>query len=297
MDIKFKKIIIKLKAAFILNKQKRKSYRNEQLAKLKLQKRNKAKWGVSYSLFDGEELLEPSLLSIRDSVDYINVVYQKVSWVGQEATENIEELLKNLKEKGLIDEIIEYQINPNIENSFIQETIKRQLGLKHLVKAGCNYYLPMDVDEFYFKDELESAKNYILNNDIEYSFCCQVAYALSPLEVIKNVHGHHCYVAFFSKVDSNSILYGISSKNKRSLPCLVDASRVLNPYDSKIRTYFFSHIKMHHMSYVRNNLKRKFENCSTPDRRNNYTDNISFDTYSVDDAFGIMKYLNAKDKI
>lgn len=54
---------------------------------------------------------------------------------------------------------------------------------------------------------------------------------------------------------------------------------------------------MHHMSYVRNNLKRKFENCSTPDRRNNYTDNISFDTYSVDDAFGIMKYLNAKDKI
>ena len=33
------------------------------------------KLGVSYNLFDGEELLESSIKSIRDNVDYVSVVY------------------------------------------------------------------------------------------------------------------------------------------------------------------------------------------------------------------------------
>ena len=37
------------------------------------------KIGVSYNLFDGEELLESSIKSIRKNVDYISVVYQTIS--------------------------------------------------------------------------------------------------------------------------------------------------------------------------------------------------------------------------
>lgn len=35
------------------------------------------KLGITYSLFDGEELLKYSIKQIRKSADYINVVYQK----------------------------------------------------------------------------------------------------------------------------------------------------------------------------------------------------------------------------
>lgn len=66
----------------------------------------KAKLGISYSVWDGEELLEASIKSVRENADYINVVWQKKSWHGIDCDENLEILLMQLKEKGLIDEII-----------------------------------------------------------------------------------------------------------------------------------------------------------------------------------------------
>lgn len=300
MNISFKKKIVKLKSVLILNKTKRKEYREAEFKKFEQQLKSSAKWGVSYSLFDGEELLEPSLLSIRENVDYINVVYQKESWVGQKAAKNIEELLKNLEKKGLIDEIIEYKVKPDVKCSFTQETMKRQLGLEHLVNAGCNYYLPMDVDEFYFGDEFENAKNFILDNNITYSFCAQIPYGLTPNDLIADVRCHPCYVAFFSKVDKNSILYGINKSGKSCLPCLVDKSRVLSSrkeFYSNSKTYFFTYIKMHHMSYVRNDLKRKFENSSTPSRRDSFYDDKFYNISKVDDVFEISKYLNISQNV
>ena len=45
------------------------------------------KLGVSYNLFDGEELLENSIKCIRDSVDHISVVYQSTSNFGEKSTD------------------------------------------------------------------------------------------------------------------------------------------------------------------------------------------------------------------
>ena len=39
--------------------------------------------GVSYNVFDGEELLEESISKIRDNVDFICVVYQNTSNFGE----------------------------------------------------------------------------------------------------------------------------------------------------------------------------------------------------------------------
>ena len=41
------------------------------------------KLGISYSVWDGEELLEQSIKQIRPVADYINVVWQKLSWYGR----------------------------------------------------------------------------------------------------------------------------------------------------------------------------------------------------------------------
>lgn len=51
------------------------------------------KVGISYNLFDGEELLESSIKSIRDNVDYISVVYQTVSNFGNPCSEDLVTLL------------------------------------------------------------------------------------------------------------------------------------------------------------------------------------------------------------
>lgn len=70
---------------------------------------SKAKLGISYSVWDGEELLEASLKSVRENADYINVVWQKKSWQGADCDENLESLLLKLKENGFIDEIIFFE--------------------------------------------------------------------------------------------------------------------------------------------------------------------------------------------
>jgi CRP-like cAMP-binding protein len=62
------------------------------------------KLGISYNLFDGEELLEGSIKQIRQHVDYVSVVYQTISNFGNTCSPELIRLLEKLKSEGLIDE-------------------------------------------------------------------------------------------------------------------------------------------------------------------------------------------------
>ena len=97
------------------------------------------KIGVSYNLFDGEELLESSIKSIRNNVEYISVVYQTISNFGNECNEGLVPLLEELKSKGLIDELFEY--NPKVnKGGHYNEIKKRNLGLYLSEGAECTHH-------------------------------------------------------------------------------------------------------------------------------------------------------------
>ena len=66
------------------------------------------KLGACYNVFDGEELLESSILSIKDNVDYVVVVYQSISNFGQQCDKGLVPLLKRLKNEGLVHELVHY---------------------------------------------------------------------------------------------------------------------------------------------------------------------------------------------
>ena len=66
------------------------------------------KLGACYNVFDGEELLEASILSIRDSVDFIVIVYQTVSNFGYSCDKGLLPLLEGLLRKGLVQELVHY---------------------------------------------------------------------------------------------------------------------------------------------------------------------------------------------
>ena len=42
------------------------------------------------------------------------------------------------------------------------ECEKRNIGLKYAKKAGVDYFMTMDCDEFYIKEEVEKAKRFII---------------------------------------------------------------------------------------------------------------------------------------
>ena len=61
--------------------------------------------GVSYSVFDGIELLESSIKQIRQHVDFIDVQYQLKSWFGKPIKLKDMQTLLDLQNRGLIDSL------------------------------------------------------------------------------------------------------------------------------------------------------------------------------------------------
>lgn len=242
--------------------------------------KSQPKFGVSYLIFDGEELLEASIKSIRSQVDYINVVYQLTSWRGNPAKETLRALLEDLKVKKLIDELIFFE--PNLsDNPQNNETIKRNIGLKAAVKAGVNYFMTMDCDEFYFTDEVARAKQSILLAGITHSYCAQVLYG--DLPTLRQVSHHNkAYVQFFCKVDEISVL------GANDFCCYrVDPTRMVlerkNSYHDLLNL-----IKMHHMTKIRKDLEGKYKNSSCDDLKKGSSKDVFIE---VEDFFEINQIL------
>ncbi len=229
----------------------------------------KIKLGISYNLFDGEELLEASIKSVRKSAHYISVVYQIVSNCGETRNNDIEIKLADLKERGLIDEYVLYNTNLNLHASE-NERNKRQLGLKISKKAGCTHYLSMDTDEFYFEDEIERAKDFIVRKKIECSAVSIIEYLKDPTYQLvsnyifspANEHAHELsgqftfYVPFICKINVPKRV-----KSKGYFPCVVDPTRKMNGL-GKFFLFPKHEIAMHHMSTIRKDLEKKFRNST-----------------------------------
>lgn len=248
----FYKKIIALRSRLILDRSVRHRWKHIQNYVL-VNKLNKSyKWGVSYSVFDGEELLESSIKSIRESVDYINVVYQTKSWYGNPGNPKLLQLLESLKKQGLIDEIIEYTPDYSI-SAGKQERTKRNMGLCAAKRACVDYFMTMDTDEYYLKDQMEQAKRYIIKAGISHSFCPVVAYATPTRRSLKPIGG---FVQFFSRVT-------IWSKLKFNVhnPALVDPTRQLNhvPF---AKYFVLPKLEMHHMTAFRKDIDKKLKNSS-----------------------------------
>ena len=162
------------------------------------------------------------------------------------------------------------------------------MGLKAALNAKIDYFMTMDTDEFYFLDELEQAKNDIISKNIDYSYCSIVNYGMVPTE--RSLKPTRTSVSFFSKVNYFSRL----GKNKKII-CLADPTRQFKFIFGK--QYFLSGINMHHMSFIRKDLQKKFNSSSDMSIRQNMTENIknlkNFKMVSVENNFDI--YIGKKD--
>jgi len=250
-------IRLKIQLKYRKNKKIRKKiyHRTKQLLLRNLvrKKIKQAKFCVSYSVFDGYELLKKSIESIRSSVDYINIVYQTLSWYGEPADKELLPLLNDLKNSGLIDELIEF--SPDFKlNAGENETAKRNLGLQYAKKAGGTYFMTMDADEFYIREEVENAKEELIKNDVTHSYCPIVVYGLKPTERL--LSPCPLSVQFFSKIKRKSVL----GKNDKPI-ALVDPTRRLSDFRGA-KYYYLPGCQMHHMTYIRKDVDAKMRNST-----------------------------------
>lgn len=214
------------------------------------------KLGISYSVWDGEELLEQSIRQIRPVADYINVVWQRVSWHGNMCNDDLEHTLSRLKAKGLIDELIFFQPDLNL-NPTQNEINKRNVGLRAAQKTGCTHFMTMDTDEFYETEKFRAAYNDIIDRNLSHTVCNIVAYVTPTLRYRDY---ETFFVPFIHRIDKNERFTFDAFHNE--VPCLCDPTRKIRLKKTS-RFCFLGNIVMHHMTHVRKNIVKKVENSST----------------------------------
>lgn len=222
--------------------------------------------GISYNLFDGEELLEGSIKQIRKLVDYVSVVYQTTSNFGNPCNPGLVPLLERLKSEGLVDELFEYvpKVNKGGHSNEIQ---KRNIGLALSQGAGCTHHMSMDSDEYYLPSEFENLKKLVVEGDYDSSFCQMQTYYKSWEYSLNPPEEYYVSLIFKIKPDSSYVLGAPA-------PVLVDPTRRMSPTNTPL-TLKREEIQMHHGSYIRDNIKTKLTNSSASINFNNDIDRIT----------------------
>ena len=211
------------------------------------------KLGVSYNVFDGEELLEGSIKQIRGCVDYISVVYQVVSNVGNECRPGLFPLLQRLKDETLIDACVKF--DPVLKlGRHENELRKRNLGLELSRAVQCTHHMSMDTDEYYNPEEFERIKAIVTENEYDAVFCQMQSYYKTWQFVRDPPETYYVSMMFAIGPDSRYV-HGAWS------PVLVDPTRRMSPVQKPI-VCLRDQIQMHHGSYIRDDLPIKLTNSS-----------------------------------
>ncbi len=211
------------------------------------------KLGISYVVFEGEELLPFLLPIIRPDVDFISICYQELSYYGEPASPDLLPLLHELKAKGLIDQLILFEQNLSYPR-VVNEINCRNLGIIKSRQVGCTHHISADVDEFYDPTQLRYAKKVMEEEEYECSIASLINYYKDPTYMIVPSQGH-----MVSLIQSIDCVFDINTKSK--VMHHIDPTRKPVP-NEKCRVFLLDEIVMHHMTFVRKNIRKKVMNSS-----------------------------------
>lgn len=257
------------------------------------------KLGLGIIAFEGTELIAQIVTEIKDLVDYIVVGFQKQSYTGQPCDPNDEKELQVLLEEGLIDKILYIKTDKH-DFPRVQETQKRNALVDDMAINGCTHELIIDSDEFYSHNSFKKAKEKIYSEDIEMSYCRYVNYFRDYRHYLVYPFEEGQYVPFIAKIK-----YKFAWKCK-DFPLPSDPTRrfviprkpVINSkthqpefvittfpdgtskkslkmeYTAKYHLFEWKELKMHHLSWIRANIRKKMNAWSSKSYFDNYLEII-----------------------
>ena len=215
------------------------------------------KLAAIYNVWDGLELLEHSIKSIRNQVDVVIVVWQQWSNWGEKNPDTWNHV-ERLQDSGLMDYRINMEPDPgrmSTQYAMKFETAKRQAGIDKAVELGCTHFIGMDADEFYKEEEFAYGKKYIAQLHKQYHFAVpiRVYYKESTLCLDKL---DDTFVPFICPLPATTGL--------RKTNLLIDPTRRTAETYQQMPV-----VIMHHMSWVRKNgIQGKLRNSTA--RKNIY---------------------------
>jgi hypothetical protein len=230
-----------------------------------------------YNIWDDWDLFNFSGAVTEQFVDGIIVVWSRAS--------NWNEIAPEPWHNGKSKNVHYLQIEPMGGTPAEKETWKRQQGLNKAQELGYTHFITMDADEFYVPEEVEEAKKRFSDPSMNGLVCRCKTYFRTPRLTI----GYDTTLVPFI----HKIVPGLRYEFNRNYPfAWTDQDRVPFTPNKRIRidpTRSFNltsgiqwdEITMHHMSWVRSDLKKKVRNSTA--------------RMNIEKSTIVQDYLNAKE--
>jgi len=202
----------------------------------------KTKLATIYNVFDGIELLIPSMNSVKSRTDLFIIVWQRKSNFGEDIGFNLPEHITGFPENTIF---IEYK--PNEIGGAINESAKRNAGIEVAKQNNCTHFLMMDCDEFY--QTFDYAFDEYIQSGADGSVAKIITYFQKPTLRLKQFDNY--YVPFIHR------LHPQTKTGAKNYPFYVDPTRRVNTQNVMLITD-----SMHHFSYVRKDINIKIRNSS-----------------------------------
>ena len=251
--------------------------------------------GLGIVAFEGTEHLANIITEFRDIVDYVVIGLQRKSYHGDPIDEtDLNEIFRLKDEDHLVDNVLEVVLDTSKEPR-VQETDKRNMILQDMENHGCSHGIVIDSDEYYTHKSLLRAIQEIDENDYEMTYCQYINYYADYKHFLVYPFKDGMYVPFISKTKYRHSFECIdfplpSDPTRRFVRPFDRIDRVKLPngqlmdqkhYTVEYHIFPWEVVKMHHLSWLRADMRKKINNWSSKTCFKDYNNLIdkAIDTY------------------
>ena len=197
-----------------------------------------------YTVFNGVELLEHAINSVKDHVDEIIISFQTVSNYGNECKDI-------LKFMARFPSYTYFNYEPDLKvDSKTNEKRKHQKLIEFARSKNCTHFFLSATDHFYKEDEILYAINVVLTTGVKTTYSKMITYFKEPTLRLEPLEDY--YMPF---ICSTSVNIGSMS------PVLVDPACSFRPF-APFHVFKEEEVLMHHFSWIRKDIRNKLENAA-----------------------------------
>lgn len=202
------------------------------------------KLAACYTVFNGVELLEYAIDSVKNHVDEIIIAFQTVSNYG-----NVDESILEFKERFPEYAYIEYTPDLTVDAK-TNEKRKHQEMIELARNFYCSHFFLSATDHLYKEDEILYAKKLVELKGFKTTYSKMITYFKTPTLRLEPLEDY--YMPF---ICSTSVNIGLHA------PVLVDPACSFRPFAP---FYVFSEdeVLMHHFSWIRDDISSKLDNAA-----------------------------------
>lgn len=222
--------------------------------------------------FEGSEHLYNTIKELDPYIDHVILAYQDISYHDDPISKNELEIIKDVASE-LNCELLKTKLNPQLQPRE-QEAEKRNIIMKYAEDLGYSHIIIIDADEYYNGISFLNALKKIDENNYDLTYCQYINYYKDYMHYLVYPFKDGMYVPFIARTSYRH------SYNCTDITLPSDPTRRYirkknsTHYLDSLYVFKWEEIKMHHFSWIRNNINGKVKSWSAKKTFENVSDLI-----------------------